>query len=790
MDQVSDKELLLAQQKIVELEASKADLKDFIENGTAGLHWVDKHGIIIWANQSELEMLGYNYDEYIGQHISNFYARQDVIQDILQRLSNDETLVNYEAEMLCKDGAVKTMLISSNVLRKEGEFIHTRCFTRDITQYKKSQIEINAWKNRYEAVIKASGQLMYERDVPTNTLLYGGDVNKFLGYSLEEMQGGLDLWKSLVHPDDLEKFEQALKNLTPDTNEVYIEYRVRKKDGQYIYVEDKAYPHFDKGNLSKVTGILIDCTQRLSIERQLREQTEIVKVINQLGQVLAAQLDLDKLLQALTDVATELIRAKFGSFFYNVVNDKGESYQLYTLSGVDKEHFAHFPMPRNTEVFAPTFRGEGIVRSDDIRKDPRYGKNLPYAGIPKGHLPVVSYLALPVTSRSGEVLGGLFFGHPEPGIFTARDEQTLAGVAAQAAIAIDNARLYKQAREAVRVRDKFLAAAHRRTEILTRQKQILESVAKGEVLQGSLTKLVRLIEELTNNELVVSIQIADKARQNLKLIAAPSLPEAFGKAIDDIGIRADNSFWGLAAYKKERVSVPDIVRHPLWQNYQELAAQYELRACWATPILNTFGQLLGIFAIYYREPRHPQIEEIEVIELVASTAATIIEYHFIEEERKHLLEQTEQANKTKDETIAQLEKAQQELVRMAAIVESSHDPIMSQSLEGIIQSWNKSAERLYGYSSKEVCGRHISMLFASEYTNDIPKLLMPLDRGEIVNDFETINVAKGGNLLQVSLTAFPVNNNGEIVSSSIIVRDLTERKYIERERAKLLQSDH
>ena len=74
-------------------------------------------------------------------------------------------------------------------------------------------------------------------------------------------------------------------------------------------------------------------------------------------------------------------------------------------------------MPRNTAVFEPTFRGIGPFRSSDILADPRYGKNPPYHGMPHGHLPVRSYLAVPVVSRCGEVLGGLFFGHAQPGVF-------------------------------------------------------------------------------------------------------------------------------------------------------------------------------------------------------------------------------------------------------------------------------------------------------------------------------------------------------------------------------------
>jgi PAS domain S-box-containing protein len=181
---------------------------------------------------------------------------------------------------------------------------------------------------------------------------------------------------------------------------------------------------------------------REQIEAALREEREITDTINRVGQQLAAELDLQKLVQMLTDAATELTDAAFGSFFYNVIDRRGESYMLYTLSGMPREAFAKFPMPRSTELFGPTFRGEGTIRLDDVRTDARYGKNPPYNGMPSGHLPVVSYLAVPVVSRSGEVLGGLFFGHPRAGIFTRRHERIVEGLAGQTAIAIDNARLF------------------------------------------------------------------------------------------------------------------------------------------------------------------------------------------------------------------------------------------------------------------------------------------------------------------------------------------------------------
>jgi PAS domain S-box-containing protein len=188
---------------------------------------------------------------------------------------------------------------------------------------------------------------------------------------------------------------------------------------------------------------------RQATARLFREEAEVLELLNRVGTTVAAELDLDKAVQAVTDAATALSGAAFGSFFYNVADASGESYMLYALSGVPREAFAGFPMPRNTAVFAPTFAGEGMMRSDDITKDPRYGRNDPHHGMPKGHLPVRSYLAAPVVSPNGEVLGGLFFGHPEPGRFDARAERIVSAIATQAAIAIDKARLYRAAQEEI-----------------------------------------------------------------------------------------------------------------------------------------------------------------------------------------------------------------------------------------------------------------------------------------------------------------------------------------------------
>ena len=190
-----------------------------------------------------------------------------------------------------------------------------------------------------------------------------------------------------------------------------------------------------------------DITQQRRSEEALREESRTLELLNKAGTTLASKLDLQALLQAVTDAATELSGARFGAFFYNTTDVNGDAFMLSTLSGAPRDAFERFGQPRATPLFGPTFRGEGPIRCDDVLKDPRYGEMPPHGGMPVGHLPVRSYLAVPVISRTGEVIGGLFFGHPEVGVFTERAERLVVGIAAHAAVAVDNARLYEARKE-------------------------------------------------------------------------------------------------------------------------------------------------------------------------------------------------------------------------------------------------------------------------------------------------------------------------------------------------------
>ncbi|MDQ2974791.1 MAG: PAS domain S-box protein [Acidobacteriota bacterium] len=138
---------------VEQVRRRESELSDFIENASVGLHCVGADGIILWANQAELDLVGYAREEYIGRHIAEIHADADVINDILSRLSNEETLHEYEARLRCKDGSIRHVLINSNAVWEEDRFLYTRCFTRDITERKRAEEELLKSKSQFEELL-------------------------------------------------------------------------------------------------------------------------------------------------------------------------------------------------------------------------------------------------------------------------------------------------------------------------------------------------------------------------------------------------------------------------------------------------------------------------------------------------------------------------------------------------------------------------------------------------------------------------------------------------------------
>lgn len=298
------------------------------------------------------------------------------------------------------------------------------------------QVEINA---RFAAIIATSDDAIVSKDTNGIVQSWNQAAERIFGFAAHEMIGQPLL--KIIPPERHDEETHILRKIHAGERVDHFQTIRMTKDGRRINVSVTISPIKDaSGKVIGASKIARDITQ---IVRSQRERERLYD----LSRLMAAERDLKTLLQKITDIATELSGAEFGAFFYNVSTLEGQSYTLYTIAGVPEEKFKQFPMPRNTQVFAPTFNGEGIVRSDDITADPRFGKNAPHHGMPQGHLPVRSYLAVPVFDASGKVVGGLFFGHQRTGVFSSHEESIVASVAGNASIALENARLHRELAE-------------------------------------------------------------------------------------------------------------------------------------------------------------------------------------------------------------------------------------------------------------------------------------------------------------------------------------------------------
>lgn len=312
-------------------------------------------------------------------------------------------------------------------------------------------------KTRLAAIVESSDDAIISKTLDGFITTWNTGAERIFGYTASEVIGRP---VTILFPEDRLHEEPAILERLRNGQRIdhYETVRVRK-DGTKLDISLTVSPVRDAtGRIVGASKIARDITERKKAEAIQEEETRVLELLKRTGDLISSQLELPMLLQSVTDAATELSGAEFGAFFYKSRTEQGEELLLYTLSGAPREAFKDFNHPRATPLFGPTFRGEGPIRLDDVTRDPRYGQMPPHHGMPKGHLPVRSYLAVPVISRSRQAIGGLFFGHSQAGVFSERIERIVVGVAAQAAVAVDNARLYEEMRRSAEERKSLLEA--------------------------------------------------------------------------------------------------------------------------------------------------------------------------------------------------------------------------------------------------------------------------------------------------------------------------------------------
>jgi PAS domain S-box-containing protein len=414
------------------------------EQTAAGLAETDLSGRFKRVNARYAEITGRSRDELLGLRMQDITHPDDLDSNMVLFGRMLETGQPFEIEKRYVRPDGSKVWVKNNVSLVHDEYgrpASVLAVTIDISEAKVAEAALRESEARFREVFQNAAVGMIEIDAEWHIIEANAAYQQIVGVPRDALIGTSSL--ALTHPDDVDLSEAALERLREGLSErETFEKRYVPGDGSTIWIRSNVARTSAPGEPPRFLKVVEDITDTRAAREALSEESRVLETLNRSGAALAAELDLQRIVQMVTDAGVELTGAQFGAFFYNVLGEQGESYMLYTLSGAEPHQF-DFGMPRNTAVFHATFSGEGIVRSEDITLDPRYGKNEPHFGLPKGHLPVRSYLAVPVISRSGDVIGGLFFGHSAIGQFTARHEQLMSGISSQAAIAVDNARLYQ-----------------------------------------------------------------------------------------------------------------------------------------------------------------------------------------------------------------------------------------------------------------------------------------------------------------------------------------------------------
>jgi PAS domain S-box-containing protein len=252
------------------LRRSETVLRDFIETATIGLHWVGADGTVLWANQAELDLLGYAREEYIGRNITDIHADAPVIEEILARLSRGEKLCDFPARLRHRDGSIRQVLITSSALFEDGKFIHTRCFTRDVTALRQHQDA----SVLLAAIVDSSDDAIISKDLTGRIMSWNKSAERIFGYTAEEAVGRSI---TMLIPEDRQDEEpRILGRLQRGERVDHFETIRRRKDGTLVEISLTISPVRDQlGRIIGASKIARDISDRKRTEDSLRETQKL-----------------------------------------------------------------------------------------------------------------------------------------------------------------------------------------------------------------------------------------------------------------------------------------------------------------------------------------------------------------------------------------------------------------------------------------------------------------------------------------------------------------------------------
>jgi PAS domain S-box-containing protein len=448
-----------------------------VANSIPQLAWMaDEHGYLFWYNQQWYDYTGTTLEQMRGWGWQKVH-HPDMVADVTAEWSRciaEGRAFEQEFPLRGADGHYRWFLTRSTpVYDAQGRVTRWFGTNTDINELRETRVALQTSEldlarrlSEVESLLQVTPTgLLIAYDRECRNMRVNRTFAEWVGVGPDENvsrtgpNASTTPYKVFKAGRELPAAELPMQVAAREGTQVIVdELDLVRDDGRIVRVFGYASPLFDENGATRGSvGAFMDITERTRAEeerqRLLALETEArstAELLNRVGPTLLTEREQSRLAQSITDLTVRLIGAEFGAFLHNAVDHDGGTNMLYTITGAPREAFKRIPALSAGADFTKVFSAGKLFRSGDLTSDSRSADGRPFATAGNALFPVRSYLAAPVTSRSGDVLGALFFGHSQPEKFSERHEAIVTGVAAQAAIAIDNARLFEEAHRAQR----------------------------------------------------------------------------------------------------------------------------------------------------------------------------------------------------------------------------------------------------------------------------------------------------------------------------------------------------